>query len=222
MRVTGCWMAIACLGMSLTAGCNQTAGVGESQVAGAVAVIDLDAIAQRLGSDKQILDSIAKRQTSLSQQLVDLAKSYNAQIAEQKNKLAAEEGQQADEVTVASWQKQANANLNQVKQQAQAALANHRVQLLQQFRDQIKPAARRVAQQRGLNVIVTKNDSVVFDFTSAADITDAVVDELLASAPPAAAPVQQTPTATQAPTAAPTTPTQPAQQAAAPTQPQRQ
>jgi Skp family chaperone for outer membrane proteins len=195
-------------------GCGQGSG-GSQGGSGAVAVIDLDEIARRLGSDRKIAGSIAQTQSALSQQLVDLAKSYSAQIAEQKSKLAAEEGQQADEVTVASWQKQANANLNQVKQQAQVALANHRVQLLQQFRDQIKPAARRVAQARGLNVIVTKNDSVVFDFTSAADITDAVVDELLASAPPAPAPVQQTPTATQA--------TPPAvEQAAAPAPTQQQ
>ena len=57
------------------------------------------------------------------------------------------------------------------------------MQLVQKFRDQIKPVARRVAQQRGLSVIVTKNDSVIYDFTATADITSAVVDELLAAAP---------------------------------------
>ena len=78
MRVTGRWMAIAWLGLGLAAGCNQSASTSVPQSAGAVAVIDLDAIASRLGSDKQIVDSIAQRQTSLSQQLVDLAKSYNS------------------------------------------------------------------------------------------------------------------------------------------------
>ncbi len=215
MRTHAFLTFVAPLALLAVAGCGQGAGGPQASGSGAVAVIDLDEIARRLGSDRKIAGSIAQTQNALSQQLVDLAKSYNAQIAEQKNKLAAEEGQQADEVTVASWQKQASANLNQVKQRAEVALANHRLQLLQQFRDQIKPAARRVAQQRGLNVIVTKNDSVVFDFTSAADITDAVVDELLASAPPVQAPVQQTPTAM------PTTPPA-AQQAAAPTQTQQQ
>jgi Skp family chaperone for outer membrane proteins len=194
-------MAIACLGMSLTAGCNQTAGVGESQVAGAVAVIDLDAIAQRLGSDKQILDSIAKRQTSLSQQLVDLAKSYNEQI-EQKKKTLAEPPEEA-EVKVASWQKQANANLNKVKQQAETDLKNHQAQLIAQFREQIKPVARRVAQKRGLSVIVTRNDNVLYDVAPGADITDEVIADLIAASPAASAAAAKPLQAAAAPTEAP-------------------
>jgi Skp family chaperone for outer membrane proteins len=151
----------------------------------AVAVIDLDAIAHRLGTDQQIADSITQRQTALKQQLVDLAKNYNAQIAEKQKTLPAAQAQQND-VTLASWQQQATASLNQAKQRADVDLKSHKQQLINQFRDQIKPAARRVAHERGLSVIVTKNDSVVFDYTGAADITEAVVNELLAGRPAAA------------------------------------
>lgn len=184
MRVTGRWMAIAWLGLGLTAGCNQGASTSVPQ--GAVAVIDLDAIASRLGSDKQIVDSIAQRQTSLSQQLVDLAKSYNQQIEEKKKTLTEAPPEQAD-VTVASWQKQANANLNKVKQQAEADLKKHQAQLVAQFREQIKPVARRVAQKRGLSVIVTKNDNVLYDVAPGADITDEVIADLIAASPAASA-----------------------------------
>src|SRR5690606_836086 len=135
------------------------------------------AIAERLGSDKQIVESIASRQTSLSQQLVDLAKSYNAQIAE-KQKTLAETTPEQTEVTVASWQKQANANLSKVKQQAEADLQRHQAQLIAQFREQIKPAARRVAQKRGLSVIGTKNDNVLYDGAPAADSTEEGADHL--------------------------------------------
>jgi len=97
------------------------------------------------------------------------------------------------------------------------------VQLVNQFRDRIKPAARRVAQERGLSVIVTKNDGFVFDYVSTADITDAVVDELLATAPATTAPAAPIPQP-----AAPATPQQSqatapaaAQQAAVPTQAMR-
>jgi Skp family chaperone for outer membrane proteins len=184
MRVTGRWMAIAWLGLGLAAGCNQSASTPVPQ--GAVAVIDLDAIASRLGSDKQIVDSIAQRQTSLSQQLVDLAKSYNQQIEEKKKTLAEAPPEQAD-VTVASWQKQANANLNKVKQQAEADLKKHQATLVAQFREQIKPVARRVAQKRGLSVIVTKNDNVLYDVAPGADITDEVIADLIAASPAASA-----------------------------------
>ena len=200
MRVTGRWMAIACLGLGFTAGCNQSASVSSSPSAGAVAVIDLDAIAQRLGSDKQILDSISKRQTSLSQQLVDLAKSYNAQI-EEKKKTLAEPATEA-EVKVASWQKQANANLNKVKQQAESDLKNHQAQLIAQFREQIKPVARRVAQKRGLSVIVTKNDNVLYDVAPGADITEEVIADLIAASPAASAAAAKPLQAAAAPTEA--------------------
>lgn len=183
------WALLAVISGSipvLLAGCNRTGGATAGAPVGAVAVIDLDAIAQRLGSDKQIAESIAKRQTSLSQQVVELAKSYSQQIAEQKKKLA-EAAAKENDVQLANWQQQANANLSKAKQQAEQDLQKHRARLIAQFRDEIKPAARRVAQARGLSVIVTKNDSVLYDFSSAADITEAVIAELVAqrtAAPP--------------------------------------
>ena len=200
MRVTGRWMAIAWLGLGLAAGCNQSASTSVPQ--GAVAVIDLDAIASRLGSDKQIVDSIAQRQTSLSQQLVDLAKSYNQQIEDKKKTLTEAPAEQAD-VTVASWQKQANANLNKVKQQAEADLKKHQATLIAQFREQIKPVARRVAQKRGLTVIVTKNDNVLYDVAPGADITDEVIADLIAASPVASAAAAKPLQAAAAPAEAP-------------------
>ena len=178
MRVQALLATVACLSGVTLGGCNRHPGA-EKPAVGAVAVIDLDAIAQRLGSDKQIAESITKRQTSLSQQLVDLAKSYNQQIADQKKKLAETPAENGN-VTLANWEQQANANLNKVKQQAELDLQKHKAALIAQFRDEIKPAARRVAQTRGLSVIVTKNDSVLYDFAPSADITQAVVEDLLA------------------------------------------
>src|SRR4029079_6962259 len=111
----------ACLSIALFAGCTRHPGATPQSAVGAVAVIDLDEIARRLGSDKQIVNSISQRQNSLSQQLVDLAKSYSQQIEDQKKKLAESGGEKAD-VTLANWQQQANAKLNQVKQQAELQL----------------------------------------------------------------------------------------------------
>jgi Skp family chaperone for outer membrane proteins len=173
-------VAVACLTAPALGGCNRVSGKADATAVGAVAIIDLDAIAQRLGSDKQIAVAISQRQSSLSQQLVDLAKNYSQQIAEQKKKLAEAKPEQ-EQVTLANWEQQANANLNKVKQQAELDLQKHKAQLIAQFREEIKPSARRVAQARGLTVIVTKNDSVLYDFAPAADITDAVVADLLAN-----------------------------------------
>jgi Skp family chaperone for outer membrane proteins len=167
--------SVAFAAAGLAAGCNR-ASVDGGRAAGAVAVIDLDAIAHRLGSDKQIADAIAKRQSSLSQHLVEVAKSYSQQIEERKKSLATAPDE--SEVTLATWQQQASENLTKVKQQAQQDLQKHRAELVAQFRDGIRPVARRVAQSRGLSVIVTKNDSVLYDFAPSADITEAVLVEL--------------------------------------------
>lgn len=168
------------LAVASLAGCEWTSAQKPPSTTGAVAVIDLDAIARRLGRDKQIADSINQRQSSLNQQLVELARSYTQQIEEKKKTLPETEADQG-KVKVASWQQQANASLNQIKQKAEVDLQSHRAQLISQFRDQIKPAARKVAQARGLSVIVTKNDGVVFDFAARSDITEDVVNELLAT-----------------------------------------
>jgi Skp family chaperone for outer membrane proteins len=187
------WLtAAACLGLVNVGGCTRQAVSTPTTTVGAVAVIDLDEIARRLGSDKQIVSSISQRQTSLSQQLVDLAKNYKQQIEEQQKKLS-DAGDKKGDVTLANWQQQANAKLNEVKQQAEVQLQQHRATLIAQFREEIKPAARRVAQSRGLSVIVTKNDSVLYDFAPATDITDAVVAELQASRQQPAPAVAQAP-----------------------------
>lgn len=190
MRTFPVLIALAAVGLASGLGCNRQQAPALPQ-AGSVAVIDLDAIAHRIGSDKQIVDSITQRQSSLSQQLRDLAKSYNEQIAEQKKTLVEAPPEQS-EVQLASWQQQASANLSKVKQQAELDLQRHRTELVKQFREQIKPVARRVAASRGLSVIVTKNDSVLYDFEASADITEAVVTELLATrtAPAPASPVK--------------------------------
>jgi Skp family chaperone for outer membrane proteins len=175
---------------AIAGGCGQRGDQRQASAPGAVAVIDLDEIARRLGSDKQIASAINQRHSALSQQLVNLAKQYSAQIEAEKAKLTDADAQQS-EVTVASWQQQATAKLNEVKQQAAEDLEKTRLALFDEFRDQIKPAARRVAQARGLSVIVTKNESVIFDYVSTADITDGVVDELMAAGPtPAVTPTR--------------------------------
>jgi Skp family chaperone for outer membrane proteins len=137
-----------------------------------VAVIDLDRVAQQLGQDRHITQAIHTQQSLLQQQLQELAATYEQQLAQNRQK-AAEPG--AGEVALASWQQQASANLGKARQELEAKLTAHRAQLVLQFREQIKPFAREAARSRGLSVIVTKNESVVYDFVDAVDISDDVV-----------------------------------------------
>ncbi|MCA9263451.1 MAG: OmpH family outer membrane protein [Planctomycetales bacterium] len=156
-------------------GCGKIGGGGAQS--GTVAVIDLDVIASQLGSQQAIAESITKQQESLNNQLVELARSYSAQISEQQRVLADNPNQES-EVQLAGWQRQAEVQLNQAKRQAQSDVVRYRAQLVNDFREQVRPVARQVADARGLSIIVTKNDSVVFDYGSAVDITNEVLEQL--------------------------------------------
>ena len=167
---------------------------------GAVAIIDLDVIAKQLGSDKEMSVSIQQREASLNQQLAAVRDSYNKQISEKQGEFGANPTpEQAQHL--ADMQRQVNANLNQVLQRAKNDLNQHSARVIQHFRNEIKPVAREVATEKGLSIIVTKNDSVIFDYDRAVDITDEVVRRMLAqnSNPSATA---QTPPAADTPTVA--------------------
>ena len=183
------WLAVVAASLAGVLGCNRYSGETDARTAGAVAVIDLDEVASRLGSDKQIADSMTAREAQLRQQLTQLAQSYNQQITERKK--AEPEAAGSDKgVQLAAFEQAAEAKFSQVKRQAAADLSAHKAQLITRFRDQIRPAARKIANERGLSVIVTKNDAVIYDYSATVDITDEVIEALQTAAVPA--PVQAT------------------------------
>lgn len=177
------------LTLGLLVGCQQQTGeqLTEKQsssegTTGSVAVIDLDRVAQELGQDKRISQTLTARQANLQQQLKQLAQGYQQQITQkQQAKAASQEGA----VQLASFQREANAKLNEARQQVLRDLASQRSQLIANFREQIKPYAREAARARGLTVIVTNNDSVIYDYVASVDITDDVVKAIAAKTSPA-------------------------------------
>ena len=55
--------------------------------------------------------------------------------------------------------------------------------MINRFREEVKSVARKVASDKGLSIVVTKNDSVIFAYDSTVDITNEVADQLLLAAP---------------------------------------
>jgi Skp family chaperone for outer membrane proteins len=181
-------LVVTCL---LTSGCqksssSQQADQGDLQsnesAVGTVAVIDLDAVARQIGGDIQMANSIKQRETSLNQQLQSVQTSFQKQIGDKRDELG---GEPTEEETqqFALLQRQANTNLNQIRTQAQNDLNRHRLQLVARFREEARPVARAVAAEKGLSIVVTKNDSVVFTYQSAVDITDEVAARMLVRRP---------------------------------------
>ena len=192
------WMgplAAGCLLAASLGGCNRPEGPSPANrqaqnVLGAVAVIDLDTVAQKLGRDKKMSESIQQHEAALNQQLANIKVSYEKEISDKQSQFGQAPSQEQVQL-LSNMSRQASASLNQVQQKAKSDLNQHRVQIVQQFRDEVKPIARQVASEKGLSIIVTRNETVVFDFTSAVDITEDVVRKMQERPTSGGAPVGQ-------------------------------
>ena len=153
-------------------GCNQ----GSNQT-GLVAVVDLDQVAAALGRDAAIEAAVKRREADLTQQVAGAKSSYEKQLLETKSKLGEKPNKQQTQ-QLANLQKQANQQLTQVARQAQGNVAELRQQLILQFRNEAKTVARQVAQEKGLSIVVTRNDSVILVHDAAADITSDVTQRM--------------------------------------------
>jgi Skp family chaperone for outer membrane proteins len=183
------------------AGCGTQAqngdGVGltltghDGHGSGGVAVIDLDEVAKRLGRDVDMVNSMQQAQTSLNQQLANIQTNFQKQFEDTKKDFG-EQPTDEQQQHLTTLGKQINGKLNETVQQARNNLSQHRVSLINRFREEVKPTALAAASERGLSVVATKNDTVIFAHGSSVDITDRVVELMLARAAskpaPAAAP----------------------------------
>lgn len=153
-------------------GCNRTT----SSSSGPVAVVDLDAIAQKLGKDKQILQMIEQRQLNLNEQVVATQKSLIQQLNQRKSEFGEVNEDEAKEL--AQLQNKANVILTTTRTQAQANLTNFQLDIVNRFRAEVKPIALEIASKKGCRVVLSKNDSVLFAFDESIDLTDEVTETM--------------------------------------------
>ncbi len=150
-----------------------------------VAVVDLDEVAKQLGTDVVLKKAISDGQVSLNQQLKTLQSTLQDKYRQKAQELEAQpgvkgSGETSQKSQVAELERELNLQLNQARRTAQNELSTYRQRLIQRFRDEVTPVAQQVAGERGLGVVVTKNDSVLLAYDNAHDITAAVVARLRA------------------------------------------
>jgi len=150
-----------------------------------VAIVDLDEVAKQLGADVTLVKEINDGQASLNQQLRNLQSTLQAKYREKSQELdtrpaAAGAVPDAKKQQLAELERDLNLQLNQAQRTAANELSVYRQRLIQRFREEVVPAAQEIAGQRGLGVVLTKNDSVLLAFDDAHDITAAVVAKLRA------------------------------------------
>ncbi len=157
------------LGLALVlAGCD---------TGGAIGIVNLESVARALGRDASMEQQANTRAQELQAQLQQVAKQIG-------DKLQAEIAKTPDQR--AQLQQQAQAAFGQQQQQAQQLLQQYRVKLATDFRDEAKAAAKKIAEERKLNVVLL--DQVALYFKDTQDITDEVTKAMRGgAAAPAAA-----------------------------------
>lgn len=182
MRQTGFAAIIVCGALVCGAGCGLNSDSSGEGGSGGLAIVDLDKVAQQLGRDAEIKEALRQKEASLNQHLKETQSSLNAQYEQQKQEI---DTLPSDEKTqrLRALQAQVATRLNQARRKAQSDIIAFKAGLIAEFREDVKPVARKIAQSRGLSIVVPKHDGFVLTFEPAVDITAEVAEQLKAKQP---------------------------------------
>jgi len=157
------------------------------RAAGLVAVVDLDAVANRTGLSGRLAGSVKSVQDNLNNQLKKIQADLQAKLEEKKGAL--EHAPAKDKPKLERELKVVQAKLQQIldstQREAQQKLAAHTKNVVTNIRQTLRPIVEDVARQKEFDVVLTSNPEVIYVCLDQADITDEVVERLLAGAKPA-------------------------------------
>ncbi len=182
----GSALVMLAAGAMFSAGCgSQFGGSSASSAKGGIAVIDLDVVGKSIGRTQEMTDAINVRKSAFDQAL-------QKGQAEMKQKLADKKAEFGDSPTdeqktqLAQLERAFGNELVQAARKAQAKLEQERQALIAQFRNEVKPVAQQVAAERGLGVVIPRNEGFLLAIDPGVDITADVVKAYGAKKPTAA------------------------------------
>ena len=150
---------------------------------GGVALIDLDRVAKALGKDVEMAATVKADQDAAANHLQELTLRLQKQYEDEKAGIGLildETGKQK----VAQLEQDLGRQLEGARQKVATDLRQKSLDLVNGFRAEIVPHALAVAREKGLDVIVTNNASVIFHAAPACDITQSVIDRMRPSGSP--------------------------------------
>jgi Skp family chaperone for outer membrane proteins len=154
---------------------------------GTVAILDLDAVAKRLGRDVAITDQIKAENDTLVAELTKTKDTLQSQLDSSAQSLGDKPTDEQKQKLIELGQS-LNSQLQVKRQEARQELSQKQTALIQQFREEVKPVAQKIAAGKGMNTVLLRSDLVVLSADPAVDITDAVVAEMAGSAKTSPAP----------------------------------
>jgi Skp family chaperone for outer membrane proteins len=159
-------------------GCGYLDGSGS----GGVAVVDLDAVAERLGRNVEIGAALKQQGDALNQKLATYEATLKKQLADKQTEFGPTPTEQQQQ-QLRSAQVQINYNLGLAKREARTNLLSYKQQLIKRFREEVKPTIREVAASNGLTIVIPKDENMLLTVEQNADITEAVVAKLSEKGP---------------------------------------
>jgi len=146
-----------------------------------VAVIDLGKVAQDTGQDIVIRDRAEAGIAEINNQLQQLAADLDEQLTTERDKIGVAPNEQ-EAARLQQLRAQARQQVNQAQMQAQQQANDLESQLVLEFREELMPLAEKIASDRGLKLILSK-DIFIFWADDAIDITADVVAAWQAQVP---------------------------------------
>jgi len=170
--MTGLW--VACVtAILMIAGCDQMPGMGPGTL-----VVDLTAVAKAIGQDQSMQDRAEAAREDLNTQLTESARELEQQIEQERIKFG-ESPTEEQQLQLQQMTQQAQQRYGQLQAEAQQNVQQHEINLVQEFREQVRPFAEKIARSRGAEVVLLADQSV-FWLDPAVDITGEVIDALRA------------------------------------------
>jgi Skp family chaperone for outer membrane proteins len=178
--------------VAILAGCGWNADAqtapprADGTAAASVVVVNLQDVLERLGHDKDLNKQLQAKKEEQQQQFATLSADVKSQVAAKKAELG-ENATEQQKKELQSLELRLTLGLRQAQAQLNNEFNAYRLQLVNRFREQVKPVASTIAKKRKASVVLARDEGVVLVYENSVDITDDVVQGMLAS-PTAATP----------------------------------
>ncbi len=139
---------------------------------GRVAVFDIDYVADQTGMFQDMKGKLKVKRGELNKELETFAKKLKETLQAEGKKIKKGKNQKRE---IAALEQGAQIKFRQEQAKADAVFKNYSVKLAAEMRDRIKPVAREVAFSKGFDVILLKNDMVVFENSDDVNLTQTIL-----------------------------------------------
>lgn len=142
---------------------------------GGVAIVDLDAVAQELGVLEYIAVTLDNQKVTLDGELKKMQQNLQAQM----NKTVEDAGEKPsedDQKKILLTNRELETQFQQARAKATQTLQVEKLKLINNFREELKPHALKVAKSKKLAVVLNKVMPPVYAYDDSVDITKEVTE----------------------------------------------